>query len=83
MFSNVSVVGADDCDASIALMGQSGVLSTVRPRNRSLPHTCWMNFLVLASTNGADDFCVAYCFFAPYCIGALGFGACCNFLTLC
>ena len=40
-----------------------------------------MNFLVLASTNGADDFCVAYCFFAPYCIGALGYGACCNFLT--
>ena len=66
MYSNVSVVGADDCDA-MALMGQSSVLSTARPRNRNMPHTCWMNFLVLASTSGADDFCVAYCFLAPYC----------------
>jgi hypothetical protein len=64
VFSNVSVVGAADCDA-IALMGHSSVLSTARPRNRNLPHTCWMNFFVLASTGGADDFCVAYCFFAP------------------
>ena len=40
----VSLVGFDACDA-IALMGHSSVLSTARPKNRKLPHTCWMNFL--------------------------------------
>ena len=78
----MSVVGLADCDA-IALIGHRSVLSTARPKNKNLPHTCWMNFLVLASTNGAADACVAYCFLAPYRIGTLGYGACWMLLTLC
>jgi hypothetical protein len=66
----VSSVGLDDCKA-MALLGQRRVLSTALWRNENLLHTCWMNCLALLSNNGAFDSCVAHCFFAPYCIGAL------------
>jgi hypothetical protein len=58
------MVGLDDFDA-MALIGQSRVLSTALPRNKNLPHTCWMNRLALLSNSGAFNSCVAYCFFAP------------------
>jgi hypothetical protein len=70
----VSSVGLDDCDA-MALIGQRRVLSTALPRNKKLPHTCWMNQLALSSNRGAFDSFVAYCFFALYWIGALWYGA--------
>ena len=65
---SVSSVGAADWDA-IALMGHSNVLLTALPRKKNLPHTCCMNFFVFASTGAAVDAVVAYCVFAPYCIG--------------
>ena len=64
-------VGFADCDA-MALIEHKRVLSTARPRNRNFPHTCWMNFFVLASTNGDVAACFAYCTLAPYMIGAHG-----------
>ena len=67
----VSSVGFDDCDA-IALMGHNNVLSTALPRNKNFPHTCCMYFFPALSSGGADDSLVAYCFFAPYCMGTLG-----------
>ncbi len=66
----VSSVGLDDCNVMV-LIGQRRVLSTALPRNKNLPHTCWMNRLALLSNSGAFDSCVAYCFFVPYCISAL------------
>jgi hypothetical protein len=53
----VASVGLDDCDA-MALIGQRRVLSTALPRNKNLPHTCWMNHLALSSNSGASDSCV-------------------------
>ena len=43
-----------------------------RPKNKNLPHTCWIIFLVLASTECAADVRVVYCFLAQYCMGTLG-----------
>jgi hypothetical protein len=57
----VSSVGLDDCN-TMALIGQRRVLSTALPRNKNLPHTCWMNRLALSSNSGTFDSCVAYCF---------------------
>ncbi len=71
----MSSVGLGDCDA-MALIEQRRVLSTALPRNKNLPHTCWINRLALSFNSGTFDSCVAYCFFAPYCIGALWYGAC-------
>jgi hypothetical protein len=67
---HVSSVGLDDCDA-IALIRQRREQSTALPRNKNLPHTCWMSRLALSSTSGAFNSCVVYCFFTPYWIGAL------------
>ncbi len=78
----MSSVGLDDCNA-IALIGQRMVLSTALPRNKNLLHTCWMKRLALLSNSGASNYCVAYCFFAPYCIGVLWYGACCSLPALC
>ncbi len=75
-------MGFSDCDA-MALIGHSSVLSTARPRNRNFPHTCWMNFFVLASTDFDFYAGFAYCTLAPYMIGAHGCGACCSFCTFC
>ncbi len=44
----MSSVGLDDWD-DMALIGQRRVLSTALPRNKNLPHTCWMNQLALSS----------------------------------
>ncbi len=60
----MSSVGLDDCKA-MTLIGQRRVLSTALPRNKNLPHTCWMKRLALTSNNGAVDSCVVYCFFVP------------------
>ena len=73
----MSCVGWADCDA-IALMGQSKVGLTARPRKRNFPHTCWMNVLPFLLSKGAVDFIVAYCLRAPYLIGVEGKGACCG-----
>ncbi len=78
----MSSVGLDECKAMV-LIGQRRLLSTALPTNKNLPHTCWMNRLVLLSNSGVFDSCVAYCFFAPYCIGALWYGACCSLPALC
>ncbi len=78
----MSSVSLDGCDP-MALIGQRRVLSTALPRSKNLPHTCWMNQLALLSFSGAFDSCVAYCFFVPYCIGALWYGACCILPALC
>ncbi len=59
----MSSVGLDDWDA-VALIGQRRVLSTGLPRNKNLPHTCWMNRLALSSNSSAFDSCAAYCFLA-------------------
>ncbi len=61
----------------MVLIGQSRMLLTALPRNKNLPHTCWMNYLALLSNSGPFDSCVVYFFFAPYWIGALWYGACC------
>ena len=53
-----------DCEA-IALIGHTKVLYNARPRNKNLPHTCWMNFLPFLLRSGAVDCGVGYCFFAP------------------
>eukprot|EP00956_Cyclotella_meneghiniana_P001076 scaffold1265_cov38-Cyclotella_meneghiniana.AAC.3 len=66
-------VGSDDCDA-IALIGANSVLSTARPRNRNFPHTCWTNFLPLASNFGDFDDSLANCCLVPYSIGVCGNG---------
>ncbi len=66
----MSSVGLDDCD-DMVLIGQRKVLSTALSMNRHLLHTCWMNRLALLPNSGTFDSCVAYCFFAPYWIGAL------------
>ena len=42
--SIVSSVGFAACDG-IALMGHRSELSTTCPKNKNLPHTCWMHFL--------------------------------------
>ena len=65
--------------ASMTLIGQSRVLSTALPRNKNLPHTCWMNCLALSSNKGTFEWCVAYCFLAPYWMGTHGYGAYCHF----
>ncbi len=78
----LQLVGLDDCDA-MALIGQRMVLSTALPRYKNLPHTCCMKCLALSSNSGAFDSCVAYCFFAPCCIGVLWYGACCSLPALC
>ncbi len=78
----MSSVALDDCN-SMVLIGQRMVLSTALPRNKNLPHTCWMKCLALSSNSGTYDSCVAYCFFAPYCIGVLWYGACCSLPALC
>ncbi len=77
-----SSVGLDDCDA-MALIRQRMVLSTALPRNKNLSHTCWMNHLASLSNSGAFDSYVAYCFFAPYCIGLLWYGACYSLSSFC
>ena len=59
------------------------VLSTTLPRNKNLPHTCWMNHLALSSNRCAFDSCVAYYFLVPYWIGKLGYGACCSLPAVC
>ncbi len=69
--------------AAIALIGLRRVLSTALPRNKNLPHTCRMNCLALLSNNGTSDSCVVYCFFVPYCIDVLWYGACCSLPALC
>ncbi len=78
----MSSVGLDDCNA-MALIGQRRVLYTALPRNKNLPHTCWMNRLALLSNSGIFDSCAAYCFFALYCIGVLWYDACCSLPALC
>ncbi len=75
-------MGFADCDA-MALIGHSSVLSTACPRKRIFLRTCWMNFFVLASTDGDCTVGFAYCTLAPYMIGAHGCGACCSFCTSC
>ncbi len=57
---------------------QRRMLSTALPRNKNLPHTCRMNCLALLSNSGAFNSCNVYCFFAPYWVGALWYGACCT-----
>ncbi len=78
----MSSVGLDDCDA-MALIGQRRVLSTALLKNKNLPHTCWMNHLALLSNSGVSNSCVAYCSFAPFCIGVLWYGTCCCLTALC
>jgi hypothetical protein len=78
----VSSVGLDDCNAMV-LIGLRMVLSTALPRNKNLPHTCWMNRLALSSNSGASNSCVVYCFFAPYYVGVHWYGACCSLPALC
>ncbi len=53
----MSSLGLDDCDA-MALIGQRRVLSTALPKNKNLPHTCWIKRLALSSKNGAFDSCM-------------------------
>ncbi len=53
----MSSVGLDDCNA-MALIGQRRVLSTALPRNKNLPHTCWMNHLALLTNGGAFNSCM-------------------------
>ena len=66
----VSTVVLADCDAMV-LIGHMSVLSTILPRKRFFPHTCWMNFFPFAPNGGAVEACVAYCFLTPYWIGIL------------
>ena len=67
----------------MALIGQSRVLSTALPRNKNLPHTCWMNCVALSSNKGAFNSSVVYCFLTPYWMGTNGYGAYCHFLAMC
>ena len=60
-----------DCDA-IALVGQSKVGLTARPRKRNFPHSCGMNVLPFLSSKGAVDSIVAYCLRTTYLIGGRG-----------
>ena len=66
----------------MALIGNSSVLSTALPRNKNFPQTFWINFFPFLSSSGAADGCVAYCFLAPYMMGAVGYGwFCCFFFV--
>ena len=75
-------MGVANCNA-IALIGHSNGALTARPKNKNFPHTCWMNFLPAASSNGAVELCVAYCVLVPYLMGALGNGWCCFVRAVC
>ena len=57
-------VGVADWDV-MALIGHRRVESTAWPRNKNLPHTCWMKYFPFLSRSGAVDDWVVYCFFAP------------------
>ena len=59
---------------TMALIGHRIVLSTARPWNRNLPHTCWINFLVLESTAGDFAACFVHCTLALYTIRVHGCG---------
>ncbi len=78
----MSSICLDDYNA-MALIGQRRVLSTALLRNKNFPHTCWMNRLALSSNSRVSDSCVAYCFFVPYYLGVLWYGACCSLPALC
>ena len=75
MCDSMSCVGLADCEA-MALMGQSRVGLTARPRKRNCPQTCWMKFLPFLSSGGDFEASVVYCFLAPYIMGLGGNGEC-------
>ena len=60
----------------LGVVKQSNVGSTALLRNRNFPHTFWTNFLSFLFRGAAVDSVLAYCFLAPYLIGAQGNGAC-------
>ena len=49
----------------MAPIGHNIVLSTALPNNNNLPHTILMNLLPLASSSGAEEDYVEYCFVVP------------------
>ena len=55
----------------MALIGHISVLLTALPRNKNFAYLL-NKCLSLFSSSDAEDGCVAYCFLAPYIIGALG-----------
>ena len=73
-------MGSADCEA-IALMGVSRMLSTARPKNKNMLHTCWINLFVLASTRGDVDGVLVYFLVAPYFMGVCGNGWCCSMMS--